>query len=246
MPTRRTFLLGLAACPMCAAAAGAEGQHWSYEGTGKPEEWGNLDSKFKACAVGAEQSPVNLTGGIKAQAGALVLNWKPEAFQVINNGHTIQANGGAASSLTLDGKAYWLKQFHFHAPSEHALDNNRSAMEVHFVHASTEGALTVVGVFLKVGKANTDFSTVMAAAPAEESAAKAPSMVKPSAFLPTSRATYRYEGSLTTPPCSEIVNWVVMENAVEVASADIAAFVKLFPNNARPIQPLSRRFLLRS
>lgn len=246
MFSRRRFLMGLAACPMCAAAAKAEGTQWSYDGAANPGKWGELDPKFKACSVGGEQSPVDLKGAIKADAGNLVLSWKAEAFQVVNNGHTIQANGGDASSLMLDGKPYAMKQFHFHAPSEHALNGERSDMEVHFVHASPEGPLTVVGVFLKAGAANPVFAAVMADAPAAEGAAKATSSVDPLKMLPTSRNLFRYQGSLTTPPCSEIVNWVVMEAPVEVGGAELAAFTKLFPNNARPLQPLGRRFLLRS
>jgi len=244
MQSRRKFMLGLVACPLCASAAKAEGAHWSYEGNSKPENWAKLDAKFKVCAVGTEQSPVNLSGAVTAQPDNLALKWSSEPFQVINNGHTIQANTGGTNTLDLDGKSYSLKQFHFHAPSEHALDNKRSAMEVHFVHAAADGGLTVVGVFMKVGKANAAFRDVMANAPAKEGESKTKTTIDPNVMLPEKRGHFRYEGSLTTPPCSEIVNWVVMENPIEVAEADVAAFVKLFPNNARPLQALNRRFLL--
>ena len=238
--------MGLAACPICSQDARAETAHWTYDGATGAKSWGELDPQFKACAVGSEQSPVNLAGAIKAEAARLALDWKAEPFQIVNNGHTIQANAGAASSLTLDGKAYGLKQFHFHAPSEHALNGERSAMEAHFVHAASDGALTVVGAFLKAGAANAGFAARMGAAPAGEGQAKASITIDPSVFLPASRALFRSEGSLTTPPCSEIVNWLVMETPVEASAGNLAAFVKLFPDNARPLQPLNRRFLLRS
>ena len=130
--SRRQFLAGLAACPACAAAVGvarAEGEHWSYA---HPEDWG-ADGAFRACSIGGEQSPINLTGGVRAEIEPPAVSWRAEAFSVVNNGHTIQANASPGGFATSAGRKYELQQFHFHAPSEHTLDGKRSAMEAHFV-----------------------------------------------------------------------------------------------------------------
>jgi len=245
---RRRLLVGLLGCPLCASAArAAGGAHWSYEGAGAPDKWGKLDKNFQACAVGAEQSPVNLAGGLQAQIQPLNFDWKAEAYKVSNNGHTIQADVSQPGGTTLDGTVYALKQFHFHTPSEHAIDGKRSEMEVHLVHADGKGKLAVIGVFVVAGAGHAGFAAVMAAAPSKEGSQVLPAAIDATTFLPWDRARYRYEGSLTTPPCSEVVDWNVYAQPLEVAKADIDRFKQFFPhNNARPLQPLRRRFLLRS
>lgn len=245
--TRRSFLSGLAACPLCAGLARAETAHphWTYEGHGGPTDWGALSADFQACALGSQQSPVNLEGAVETPQKPLAFSWSAQPFKVANNGHTIQADAlSGANSVDLSGKAYELKQFHFHAPSEHAIGGARTAMEVHFVHARPEGGLAVVGVLMKAGKSNAAFAQVMAVAPKAEGAAAAQPVIDIAAFLPASRSLYRYEGSLTTPPCSEVVDWNVFATPIEVGQADIDAFRAIFPMNARPLQAINRRFLL--
>ncbi|WP_324134626.1 carbonic anhydrase family protein [Bosea sp. (in: a-proteobacteria)] len=244
---RRKFLFSLAACPACASAAMAESAapHWEYEGERGVAKWGELDSRFKACAVGSEQSPIDLTRGIRAKVEDLSFNWKPQAFDVINNGHTIQANVEDGSALAIGKTTYGLKQFHFHTPSEHAIGGKRTAMEAHFVHATSDGRLAVVGVLMIAGAKHKAFSEIMQVAPKKEGEAKLKAALDPRSFLLKSRHFYRYEGSLTTPPCSEIVDWNVFEKTIEVAAADIEAFRAVFPMNARPLQEINRRFLLR-
>ena len=244
--TRRSFLVGLIACPVCAHVAAAELAHWTYEGATGPGRWGKLENAFRACATGTQQSPVNLKGSIKADLQNLVFDWKPQAFKIVNNGHTIQANAAPGSSLTLDGQKFALTQFHFHTPSEHALDGKRTIMEAHFVHAGDRGRLAVIGMLMVAGKANSAFAAVMANAPKKAEETRAASVIDPNLFLPADRQRFRYEGSLTTPPCSETVDWNVFAQKIEVAQTDIDAFKTLFPMNARPLQPANRRFLLRS
>lgn len=243
---RRSLLAGLALCPLCAGAARAGSAHWSYEGHGGPEEWGALEPDFQVCTLGSQQSPINLKGSVQAAEAGPVLSWKPAAYGVVNNGHTIQADAAAdAGTATMGGKTYALRQFHFHAPSEHAINGRRTAMEAHFVHAAPDGNLLVAGVFMVPGKANPAFSALMASAPREPGRTPLPAPLDPRAFRPASGATYCYEGSLTTPPCSEVVDWNVFAEPLEVAEADIAAFRAIFPMNARPLQAVNRRFLLR-
>lgn len=240
--TRRSFLVGLAACPLCAAAARAEEAHWSYEDA---QSWGAHDAAARACAVGAEQSPIDLTGAVKADIHAPKIVWKPQAFEIVNNGHSIQANAAPGSFATSEGRKFELKQFHFHTPSEHAIDGRRTAMEAHFVHAGENGELLVLGVLMKGGAKNGAFAAIMAAAPAQEGQAELQAPIDASTLLPKQRKFFHYEGSLTTPPCSEVVNWAVFSSPLEVASADIEAFKKIFPMNARPLQDVHRRIVLK-
>jgi carbonic anhydrase len=242
---RRRLLTGLLACPLCAAVARAEGPHWEYEGHGGAAKWGELDEGYKACALGAEQSPIDLSNGIKATLDPLNLDWNPQAYKVVNNGHTIQANAASGSTLRIGKDKYNLVQFHFHTPSEHSLGGKPSAMEVHFVHAQPDGRLAVIGVFMKAGRKNPAFAAIMQAAPKSEGEKGLDKPLDPRQLLPASRSLYRYQGSLTTPPCSEVVNWNVYEQPIEVAGEDIEAFKAIFPTNARPVQPVNRRFLLR-
>ncbi len=247
--TRRALLAALSVCPICAGVARAAesgSPHWSYEGHGGPARWGSLEQGFAACSVGNQQSPVDLDGAVTAAGAGPALAWKPDAFRVTNNGHTIQADvAGDAGAATIGGKTYTLRQFHFHAPSEHAVAGKRSAMEAHFVHADADGSLLVLGVFLVPGQVNPAFAKIMAAAPKAAGAKALDAALDPAGLLPQARSVYRYEGSLTTPPCSEVVDWNVLAAPVEVAQADIDAFRAIFPMNARPIQAVNRRFLLR-
>ena len=240
--SRRKFIAGFATCLCCASAAQAESAHWTYDGAA---DWGKKDAAAKACALGGEQSPIDLAGAIKADVEVPKPVWKAAAAQVVNNGHTIQVDVAPGSSVTVGGVAYELKQYHFHTPSEHALAGKRTAMEVHFVHAAANGSLLVIGAFFAPGATNDAFAAVMAAAPAKEG--KAPlAALDMTKMLPAKSGLFRYEGSLTTPPCSEIVAWNVFDTPVEVAQADIDKFKQLYKMNARPLQARGRRMLLRA
>jgi carbonic anhydrase len=242
---RRRFSLGLLACPLCAAAAkAADAPHWDYQDHGGAQKWGELDGSYKACGLGAEQSPIDLSGGVKATLDPIRFDWKPQAFKIVNNGHTIQANAAPGSTLEIGKEVYNLIQFHFHAPSEHTVNGKRFAMEAHFVHAEAERR-AAVGVFMQPGRRNAAFAAIMQAAPRTEGEKTLGEPVDPRQFLPAGKALFRYEGSLTTPPCSEVVDWNIFEQPIDVAEADIKAFQAIFPMNARPLQPLNRRFLLR-
>lgn len=242
---RRGILLGLLSCPLCAASTrAAEEAHWSYSGEGGPDHWGALNSAYKACSAGTEQSPIDLDRAIRADIARLNVDWKPQAYRVANNGHTIQANATPGSAAILGKESYALLQFHFHTPSEHALHGKRFAMEAHFVHARRDGQLVVIGVFMESGGKNEAFSAVMAAAPRKEGEQPLQHSVDPRQFLPKKTIAFRYQGSLTTPPCSETVTWIVYNQPISVAEADIAAFKAIFPMDARPLQRLNRRYLL--
>lgn len=241
-------LAGLALCPICASAGfAAEGAHWGYEGAEGPAHWGDLDAANKACGVGSQQSPVDIVHPIKARLPALKIDWRKGADSIVNNGHTIQINTAPGSTLKLGPDSFTLLQFHFHHPSEHTVAGKRYPMEAHFVHRNAAGGLAVIGALMTAGKSNAVFKKIVATMPAHQGApVKAAAGIDPNKLLPANRAYYRYEGSLTTPPCSEVVNWLLLRAPTEVAKADIDAFAKLYPMNARPVQKLDRRFVLSS
>ena len=241
-------LTGLALCPLCASAGlAAEGAHWSYEGATGPNHWGDIDAASKVCSVGSQQSPIDIRDTIKARLPPLKIAWARSADTIVNNGHTIQINVTAGSTLTLGKDGYSLLQFHFHHPSEHAVAGKTSAMEVHFVHRNSAGGLAVIGALMTAGQSNPVFHKITTTMPAHAGEPiKATQGIDPTSLLPLQRSYYRYAGSLTTPPCSETVEWLVLHQSLRVAKSDIDAFAKLFPMNARPVQKDNRRFVLTS
>jgi carbonic anhydrase len=239
---------GLALCPLCASTSfSEEAHHWSYDGTTGPDKWGSLDAASRACSAGGQESPVDIVGAISSRLPPLDIQWRKRPDTIINNGHTIQLNFAEGDTLNVGDRRYVLTQFHFHHPSEHLIGGKAFAMEVHFVHAAAAGGFAVVGVFIAAGSANAVFNKIVSTMPAEEGPpVPADPAIDPNGLLPARGTYYRYEGSLTTPPCAETVDWLVLANRIEVAEADIARFAKLYPMNARPVQELNRRFILSS
>jgi carbonic anhydrase len=231
---------------MCAPRAFAAEHHWSYEGETGPDKWGSLDAENAVCSVGGQQSPIDIAGTMAAREPGLKIRWIKGPDKIANNGHTIQLDFAEGNTLHLGDRSYVLKQFHFHHPSEHLVRGKRFAMEAHFVHAAPDG-LAVVAVLMVAGKPNTIFKKMVSTMPSEEGpAVPADPSIDPRRLLPVQRAYYHYEGSLTTPPCSETVDWIVLAHPIEVDEADIARFAKLYPMNARPVQKVDRRFILSS
>ncbi len=215
--------------------------HWSYQGDTGPGMWGSLDPSFAICDSGVRQSPVDIADAAEGGAGELEVLWQPADAEVVDNGHTIQVNVSQGSRITLEGREFGLLQFHFHTPSEHTADGRATPLEVHFVHAAAEGDLAVIGVFLEAGAADPSIQAIWDAIPA---AGAAPGMLagfNPRALLPAGSSHFRYPGSLTTPPCSEIVSWVVMTESITVSQDQADAFAAIHPMNARPVQPLHDR-----
>ena len=251
---RRSVLSGLAAaavCPIClsrgASAEEAHGheKHWTYEGEEGPEHWGEIKPEFKSCAIGIQQSPINLAKPVHAELSKLTVDWKPFPLTVTNNGHTIQVNTPAGSSIADGGEKYNLAQFHFHHPSEHLLDGKGLPMEVHFVHFNEKkDAALVLGIFIVEGAANDTLGQIFANMPKEKGETPTTLTLDPAKLLPAKLDRYRYEGSLTTPPCTEIIHWNVLRASITASAAQIKTFAALFTNNARPALPLNRRFLL--
>jgi carbonic anhydrase len=234
----------------CAHTPEKSTHHWGYHGAEGPEHWGELADANKACAIGKNQSPIDLNSkhAIKAQLSPLTLAYKAGGNEVLNNGHTIQVSYAPGSTLTLDGHAFELKQFHFHAPSENQIDGQSYPMEAHLVHADKDGNLAVVALMFAEGAKDNagleQFWPQMPAKAEETTALTAKTDV--SKLLPADHDYYRFNGSLTTPPCTEGVVWLVMKQPVTASKAQIEKFTQIMghPNN-RPVQALNARPLLK-
>jgi carbonic anhydrase len=237
---------GLALCPLCASTGSASTSLWSYEGATGPEKWGGLDAADAACSAGGQQSPIDISAPISARQPPLGIDWRARPDTIVNNGHSIQLDIAEGGTLHIGERRYVFKQLHFHHPSEHLIEGKRFAMEAHFVHAGTDG-LAVIGVLMVPGKPNATFKRIVSTIPRDQgSPVPADPVIDPAELLPTRRAYYHYEGSLTTPPCSETVDWIVLADPIEVDEDDIARFAELYPMNARPVQDRHRRFILSS
>jgi carbonic anhydrase len=220
--------------------------HWSYSGSEGPEHWGDLGPAFALCRNGKEQSPIDIREPHNSDLQPIHFDYSPVPLKIINNGHTIQINVKTGGGITIGGAQYQLVQFHFHKPSEEAIDGKHFDMVAHLVHQDAGGKLAVVAVLLKSGKENLLIRSLWNNLPAEEGKEYSPGIVtvNVASLLPADQSYYTFAGSLTTPPCSEGVTWYVLKSPVQVSASQIAAFGKLFPMNARPIQPTNSRQIL--
>jgi carbonic anhydrase len=223
------------------------GSHWGYSGEEGPEHWGELNPDYVACAAGKNQTPINITGMVEAELPALVLDYKVEGGQeIVNNGHTIQVNYAPGSTITVDGIAFELLQFHYHSPSENNIDGKSYPMEVHFVHKDKDGNLAVLALMYEEGAENQELQKAWGEMPqAAGQKANLKAAVSAGALLPSNTDYYRFNGSLTTPPCSEGVRWLTLKAHSTASKQQIEAFqhVMHHPNN-RPLQPLNSRVIL--
>ena len=216
---------------------------WSYDGVSGPAEWAELDEQYRTCGTGLQQSPVDLPSAALPGGGALDLTGQPEQGGIVDTGHTIQLTGDEdASEVTLDGRSYDLVQMHVHTPSEHTVDGVAAAAEFHFVHRSEDGHLLVIGVLGVEGEPSAAFDPFVQGAVGEADTAT----LDMHAMLPGSLDHVAYEGSLTTPPCTEGVRWVVMTTPVELSAPQLAELNVAHPGNTRPVQPLGDREVVRA
>ena len=262
---RKAFVIGLLAFLSCTIAiacqtveqrAGSVAQtpiekssdkhsiHWSYGGAGNPTRWAELSEEYAICEAGNSQSPVDIATQSQREENStsIEFNYQAMPLAVTNNGHTIQVNYPQGSSINIAGKEYKLLQFHFHTPSEHTLDENAYAMELHLVHQNSEGNLAVVGVFMKQGQENTALKPIWDNLPSEKGVKEVSTVtINASSFLPENREYYSYSGSLTTPPCSQEVSWNVLKMPIEVSAEQLEQFMDIYQMNARPVQALNQR-----
>ncbi len=230
-------------------SAGADGHggevHWTYEGENGPQAWGKLKPEFNVCAIGKRQSPINIedSGALQGPAEPLQFNYTASSGTVVNNGHTIQVDLFGDNTLTVRNSVYKLLQFHFHTPSEEQVNYRNYAMVAHLVHKNNEGQLAVVAVLLDPGAANTLINKVWTYMPLDTSdRVRMPAgLIDMNELLPKDQRYYQFMGSLTTPPCTEGVLWMVLKQPTPLSREQIRLFQQLFPNNARPVQPVNGR-----
>jgi carbonic anhydrase len=244
-PVRSCLIAAAALCSAASFAAPASTAHWEYHGTHGVAHWAALDSAYEACAKGRTQSPIDIRNATPAPLPALEFAYGRVQPAIANNGHTIQVNVPPGQVLRIGEHAYDLVQFHFHTPSEERVNGKASAMVAHFVHRDAEGRLAVVAALIEPGKANAGFDAVLSHLPARggETLTVEGLELDLAALLPAERRYYEFEGSLTTPPCSESVQWMVLAQPVTVSPEAIRRFRKLYSSNARPVQPLNGRLV---
>ncbi len=219
--------------------------HWSYEGDTGPANWAKLKPEFNVCAIGQRQSPIAIDDSATLQGPAepIGFNYRPSEGTVVNNGHTIQVDVAPGNSIAVRSGNFDLLQFHFHHPSEEQVNGQRFPMVAHLVHKSAEGQLAVVAVLLTTGEANTAIDTVWKYLPVDtgDRVKLPPGVLNLPDLLPKDQRYYQFMGSLTTPPCTEGVLWMVLKTPVTLSPAQIRLFGQLFPNNARPVQEVNGR-----
>lgn len=224
----------------------AEHKHWGYKGEVSPAHWAQINPKFRMCKLGVNQSPVNLNRFIDAKLPKLKIYYAGIAFDVVNNGHTVKVNTKGRDEVVVDGITFTLKQFHFHTPSENTIDSRQYPMEAHFVHQSKDGEYLVIALMFKEGKENKALQKLLNdVSPKVGEVKKLHEMFNPGELFPKKLDYYRYDGSFTTPPCTEGVRWIVLKKPVEASRQQIVKLHKIMGNNNRPTQPLKARVILR-
>lgn len=221
--------------------------NWTYENETGPNYWSSLDTSFAACSNGLSQSPIDLTLATVADLPNPEFHYEPVPLNLLNNGHTVQVPYAPGSYILLDGQQYNLLQFHFHSPSEHALNGKLQGAELHLVHQSESGELAVVAVMLQPGESDQAamaFNTLSGNLPEKAGdKIRTGKMINAQALLPSKATTYRYSGSLTTPPCTESVSWLVMTEPVTLSIQQISEYERRLHNNHRPLQGINQRAL---
>jgi len=249
---RFTFLCGvLAAVALLGGAAFAQehaGHHWGYGKSDGPDHWAELDESFSACRLGHHQSPIDIRAPKPADLPSIQFAYKPTPLHIVNNGHSIQLNYAPGSFITVGDKRYQLVQVHFHHPSEERVNGKGFEMVAHLVHASPDGALAVVAVLLDPGAANPVIASLWKHLATHEGPEQKLDAVQIDAagLLPQDHGYYTFAGSLTTPPCTEDVTWFVLKTPQRISQSQADAFRKIYPRDARPVQPLNGREVLAS
>ncbi|MEN9865175.1 MAG: hypothetical protein RL748_765 [Pseudomonadota bacterium] len=221
--------------------------HWSYEGENGPANWGKINSAWAKCALGDRQSPIDIRNGMKVELEQIAFDYHPVGFSVVDNGHTIQVNVSGGNYVSIMNRQFELLQFHFHRPSEERINGKGFEMVAHLVHKDADGKLAVVAVLIERGKPQSLIQTIWNNLPLEKNdVVNPPIVIDMNDLLPVRRDYFTYMGSLTTPPCSEGVLWMVMKEPIQASPAQLALFSRLYPMNARPVQSSSGRVIKES
>lgn len=230
-----------------AAAPKVYSNVWSYEGENGPANWGTINPAWAKCGTGNRQSPIDIRDGMKVELEQINFDYHPSSFNVTDNGKTVQVMVGGGNFITVGNRMYELIQFHFHRPSEERINGKGYEMVVHLVHKDGEGRIAMLALLLERGKQQPVIQTVWNNLPLEKYDTAAPSTVlDPMDLLPARREYFTFMGSMTTPPCTEGVLWLVMKEPVQASPAQMALFSRLYPLNARPVQPGAGRIIKES
>lgn len=225
----------------------ARGTHWTYDGESGPGNWSKINVDWGKCSTGTRQSPIDLRDGIKVDLEQITFDYHQSSFSEVDNGHTIMVTVGGGNFITVNNQTYELQQFHFHRPSEEKINGKGTEMVMHLVHKSAEGKIAVVAVLLERGKAHPLMQTVWNNLPLEKLESVSPSVVLDlMEALPAKREYYTFMGSLSEPPCTEGVLYIVMKQTMQASPAQMALFSRLYPFNARPVQPGNGRVVKES
>ena len=250
---RQLYFTRIVCCVVALIVFGrAQEQHakhnWDYSDRLGPNHWGDLSADFTTCKTGRRQSPIDIRNPKKVDLPPIHFDYKPSPLHIIDNGHTIMINYAPGSFMFVGGKKYELKQFHFHRPSEEKIDGRGFAMTAHLVHADPNGKLAVVAVLLQKGEDNPLVHELWNDLPKEKDKEEHLNNIQidVARLLPADHGYYTFDGSLTTPPCSEGVTWYVLKHPVTVTAAEIEQFSKIYRNDARPTQPLYDRVVMES
>ena len=241
MFAKRWFTLTFATLAACAGSHEHEAAHWSYAGEHGPSHWGE---EAPECATGKQQSPIDIPPSAQPVVpGDLQIRYKPAPLSIVNNGHTVEVEYPSGSEIELAGTKYALVQFHFHAHSEHTIAGKSYPLELHLVHRSADGALAVIGVMIEEGAEHADLDPIFKNLPSSPGPEQhvAGTTIDAAKLLPATLSMWRYDGSLTTPPCSEHVKWHVLATPIQASSAQIAQFTHIYSADARPLQALGQR-----
>lgn len=247
-------ILGCAIFFTYTAFAG-EKVHWGYEADNGPSRWSELNPDWVLCKEGRHQSPIDLTGAKQEKLEQMKLDiplenlnivHQKDVRKILDNSHTIQINSNIGGTLKIGNDIYELQQGHFHSPSEHTVNGRHYPMEMHLVHSSKDKKLAVIGVFMEEGRHNATIDIIWSNVPKETGQEVHLENVQVTFMdlLPNNQETYRYHGSLTTPPCYEDVRWILFVEPIQLSSKQIKAFQKIFYGNNRPLQPLNDRTLV--
>lgn len=231
---------------LSASAFAGPTPHWAYEGESGPDNWGNLSDEFITCKTGKFQSPIDILHPFNADLPPLVLDFHTVAENLVNNGHTLQVTASDEDEFQLDDQTFILRQYHFHAPSENRINGKSFPLEAHFVHASEEGDIAVLAVMFEIGPENSALTPLLARLPKEKNLeVSIDKRLDLRPLFPSDLHYYRFSGSLTTPPCTEGLRWIVMKNTVTLSEKQLEMFKNaLEHSNNRPIQPLNGRMIV--
>lgn len=223
----------------------AEVPEWGYGDCAA--QWETLTPEFALCSIGEAQSPIDIATATSGPPARIAFNYHPVPLELVNNGRTVQLNCPSGGWVTVDGRAYVLQQLHFHAPSEHAVSGQTFPMEIHLVHRDGDGQTGVLAAFVQAGQKNDTIATLWTHRPSGKGIRqRLDCSIDPGELLPANGSYYSYAGSLTTPPCSESIDWLLLRTPIQASPAQIDRFRAAFGANARPRQPLNdRRVTLR-